>query len=70
MSLTPAAEITRAETGQRARLLRVRSYDVALDLTRGAKTFGSVSLVRFDQSSPSASTCCLPATSTSIAWHG
>ncbi len=48
MSLTPAAEITRAETGQRSRLLRVRSYDVALDLTRGAETFGSVSLVRFD----------------------
>ncbi len=47
-ALTPAAEITRAETGQRSRLLRVRSYDVALDLTRGAETFGSVSLVRFD----------------------
>ena len=54
MSLTPAAEITRAETGQRARLLRVRSYDVTLDLTRGAETFGSVSLVRFDCAEPGA----------------
>ncbi len=42
----PPAEITRAETGQRARLLRVRPYDVALDLTRGAETFCSVSLRR------------------------
>jgi hypothetical protein len=50
--VAPAAEITRAETGQRARLLRVRSYDVALDLTRGAETFGSVSVVRFDCADP------------------
>jgi Peptidase M1 N-terminal domain len=50
----PAAEITRAETGQRARLLRVRSYDVALDLTRGTETFGSVSVVRFDCAEPGA----------------
>ena len=54
MGLTPAVEITRAETGQRARLLRVRSYDVALDLTRGEETFGSVSLVRFDCAEPGA----------------
>ena len=38
MSPKPAAEITRAETGQRARLLRVRSYDVALDLTHCARS--------------------------------
>ncbi|HEY3957104.1 MAG TPA: aminopeptidase N [Streptosporangiaceae bacterium] len=31
----PVAEITRAETQQRAQLLHVRSYDVALDLTPG-----------------------------------
>jgi hypothetical protein len=54
MSLTPAAEITRAETGQRARSLRVRDYEVTLDLTRGAGTFGSVSLVRFDCAEPGA----------------
>ena len=37
----PIAEITRAETSERARLLRVESYDVALDLTRGGEVFGS-----------------------------
>ena len=46
-------EITRAECRERARLLRVRSYDVALDLTR-AQTFGSVSVVRFDCAEPGA----------------
>ena len=50
----PAAEITRAETSRRARLLRVRSYDVALDLTRGEKVFGSVSVIRFDCAEPGA----------------
>jgi aminopeptidase N len=42
----PTAEITRAETTERARLVRVYSYEVALDLTRGAEVFGSVSIVR------------------------
>ena len=57
----PVAEITRAETQQRARLLHVRSYDVALDLTRGPSTgggpevFGSVSVIRFDCAEPGAS---------------
>ncbi len=37
------ADITRDETRERARLLRVRSYDVDLDFTRGKETFGSVS---------------------------
>lgn len=50
----PAAEITRAETSRRARLLRVRSYDVALDLTRGEEVFGSVSVIRFDCAEPGA----------------
>src|SRR6202453_4973307 len=44
----PAAEITRAETRRRARLLRVRSYEIALDLRCGAEVFGSVSVIRFD----------------------
>ena len=60
------AEITRAETEQRARLLRVRSYDVALDLTQGPSrnggpssdggpdVFGSVSVIRFDCAEPGA----------------
>ncbi len=48
----PVAEITRAETRARARLLRVRSYLVALDLTRGDKVFGSESVIRFDCAEP------------------
>jgi aminopeptidase N len=57
----PVAEITRAETQQRARLLRVRCYDVALDLTGAAAgnggpgVFGSVSVIRFDCAEPGAS---------------
>jgi aminopeptidase N len=54
MSLMPVAEITRAETRQRARLLHVRSYDVELDLTLGGEIFGSVSLIRFDSAVPGA----------------
>ena len=52
----PIAEITRGETVERARLLRVDSYDIALDLTRGAEVFGSVSVIRFRCSRPGAST--------------
>lgn len=48
----PDPEISRAETGERARLLRVRSYDVDLDFTRGPETFGSVSVIRFDCHEP------------------
>jgi aminopeptidase N len=50
------AEITRTETGERARLLRVDSYDVSLDLTRGAEIFGSTSVIRFDCRQPGAAT--------------
>jgi aminopeptidase N len=52
--MMPVAEITHAETAQRARLLRVRDYHVALDLTRGAEIFGSVSVIRFDAAEPGA----------------
>jgi aminopeptidase N len=48
----PDTEITRAETGERAQLLHVRSYDVDLDFTRGPQTFGSVSVIRFDCHEP------------------
>jgi aminopeptidase N len=51
----PIAEITRAETGERARLLRVDSYDIALDLTRGPEFFASTSVIRFDCRQPGAS---------------
>ena len=50
------ADITRAETGERARLVRVQSCDVALDLTRGPEIFGSASVIRFDCREPGAAT--------------
>jgi aminopeptidase N len=50
------AEITRDETSERARLLRVESYDIELDLTRGEDTFGSVSVITFDCAEPGAAT--------------
>jgi aminopeptidase N len=49
------AEITRAETSERARLLRVHGYDVELDLTGGPDTFRSTSVVSFDCTEPGAS---------------
>jgi aminopeptidase N len=52
----PVAEITSAETGERARLVRTDSYEVALDLTRGAEVFGSTSVIRFGCTHPGAST--------------
>jgi len=52
----PPAEITRAETGERALLLRADSYEVALDLTRGDEVFGSTSVIRFSCTQPGAST--------------
>jgi aminopeptidase N len=50
----PIAEITRAETRERARLLHVDDYHVQLDLTRGDDVFGSVSVVRFSCREPGA----------------
>jgi aminopeptidase N len=51
----PPAEITRAETAERARLLSVDSYDVSLDVTCGSEVFGSTSVVRFGCADPGAS---------------
>ena len=48
------AEITRAETSCRADLLRVDSYTVDLDLTRGDKLFTSTSVIRFECAEPGA----------------
>jgi aminopeptidase N len=48
------AEITRAETNERARLLTVGSYAVTLDLTRGVQVFGSTSVIRFGCAEPGA----------------
>ena len=50
------AEITIEQTSERARLLRVDSYDISLDLTRGDEVFGSVSVITFGCAEPGAST--------------
>jgi aminopeptidase N len=50
----PIAEITRQESAERARLLRVHGYDVRLDLTRGEKLFRSTSVITFDCAEPGA----------------
>jgi aminopeptidase N len=42
----PVAEITRSETAERARLLRVDSYDIALDLAAGPERFRSRTIIR------------------------
>ena len=43
----PGLNLTRDEAAKRAELLTVESYNVALDLTKGAKVFGSTTVVRF-----------------------
>ncbi|MEO7296077.1 MAG: aminopeptidase N, partial [Candidatus Limnocylindria bacterium] len=48
--------LRREEAAERSRLLRVRSYDVELDLTRGDDLFGSVSRIRFECTEPGATT--------------
>ncbi len=48
--------MTRDEAAVRARLLRVGSYQITLDLTGDEITFGSVTTVRFDCSTPGADT--------------
>ncbi len=44
----PGQNLTRAEAADRAAVVRTHSYEVELDLTRGADVFGSRTLVRFD----------------------
>ncbi|TFD74775.1 aminopeptidase N [Cryobacterium fucosi] len=43
----PGENLTRIEAQERAALIAVRSYAVALDLTTGAETFGSTTTVEF-----------------------
>jgi aminopeptidase N len=50
-----AGNLTRDEARERARLLKVESYDVALDLTEGEDRFESVTTIRF-AARPGAST--------------
>jgi aminopeptidase N len=45
-------EKTRTTTAERAKLLRVESYDVELSLTRGDVLFGSTSVIRFSCAQP------------------
>ncbi|GMA31908.1 aminopeptidase N [Litorihabitans aurantiacus] len=44
----PGENLTRAEAQQRAAVVTTHHYEVALDLTRGEKEFGSRTLARFD----------------------
>jgi broad specificity phosphatase PhoE len=50
----PGTNLTRDEAQQRARLLEVASYDVALDLTTSETTFESTTTLRFGCSEPGA----------------
>ncbi|QQD77056.1 aminopeptidase N [Curtobacterium sp. YC1] len=43
----PGENLTRIEAQERAAVVAVQTYDVELDLTRGAETFGSTTRVRF-----------------------
>ena len=52
----PGENLTRIEAADRAKLLKVHSYDVELDLTTGEKTFASKTTVRFASHEVGAST--------------
>ncbi|GAA3339584.1 aminopeptidase N [Curtobacterium pusillum] len=47
----PGENLTRIEAQERAAIVDVQTYDVELDLTRGAETFGSTTRVRFSATS-------------------
>ncbi|GAA4765982.1 aminopeptidase N [Microbacterium gilvum] len=51
----PGENLTRVEAQERRAIVDTRSYDVALDLTKGPEVFGSRSVVRF-AATPGAST--------------
>ncbi|MEZ7132278.1 aminopeptidase N [Nonomuraea sp. AD125B] len=51
-----AGNLTRDEARERAKLLKVESYEVALDLTEGEERFESVTTVRFSGLVPGSST--------------
>ncbi len=52
----PGENLTRQEAQERAALVDVQSYDVALDLTTGDEVFRSTTTVRFRTHTPGAST--------------
>lgn len=51
----PGENLTRAEAQERRAIVDTQSYEIALDLTRGAEVFGSRTVVRFT-ATPGAST--------------
>src|SRR5215813_958696 len=53
---TVSSNLTRDEAAERARLLRVDSYQLELDLTGGETTFGSTTTIRFSCANPGAAT--------------
>jgi len=52
----PGINLTRDEATERARILDVATYDIALDLTTSDVTFGSTTVIGFRCSEPGAST--------------
>jgi aminopeptidase N len=52
----PGINLTRDEAAERARLLEVASYDIALDLTTSEASFASTTTLRFTCKEPNAST--------------
>ena len=52
----PGTNLTRDEARTRAELIAVDTYDVALDLTTGTETFGSVTTIAFTARTPGEST--------------
>ena len=52
----PGVNLTHEEAKERAALIKVESYDVALDLTSGAETFISTTTIKFKGIKPGAST--------------
>jgi aminopeptidase N len=43
----PGENLTRIEAQERRAIVDTESYEIALDLTKGAEVFGSRSVVRF-----------------------
>ncbi|MFD6053124.1 aminopeptidase N [Agromyces sp. NPDC060279] len=52
----PGENLTRLEAEERAALVQVHDYDVVLDVTTGPEVFRSTTTVRFDATTPGAST--------------
>lgn len=52
----PGENLTRLEAQVRASLIKVSSYEIHLDLTKGDKTFGSTTKVKFSANSSGSST--------------